>query len=150
MLEDFDFDEVCFLDDIPRYITYQEHPEKINELHIEDMRIYDLLTANGFSIVDIGTFYLKELISFINNNILTPIPNLSYEELKKLVQNKESYLYVEVALIYLEVGRDKFIDAIRNANKRTNDDIEFEEKAILFSKYAVKDKMKRKRLSECA
>ena len=50
--------------DMQDYLNYRRDPENF-EGNKTDMQIYDLLLRDGFELGDDGTYYLKELISYV-------------------------------------------------------------------------------------
>ena len=73
------------------------------------------LTSNDF------TYELKQ-----NNDI-------SFRTLSYLIDNERSYVYVEVAKTYLEIGLQRFIDTIKKSNEMVNDGRDYKERALMYS-----------------
>lgn len=120
------------------YSVYKKDPDNFDG-NKKDMKIYDVLAMNGFSLNKVGTYYFKELISYICY-VLEQNPELSTQELIELVKNEKSYIYVEVANFYLEIGKPMLVEAIEKANEDTLDGVDYKVKAIAYSKYLTKEK----------
>ena len=100
--------------EVKEYLSYKKDPDNY-EGNKSDMQIYDLLLRDGFELDDEGTYYLKELISFISHE-LKQNNDISFRTLSYLIDNERSYVYVEVAKTYLEIGLQRFIDTIKKSN----------------------------------
>lgn len=117
--------------DVKDYLSYKKDPDNY-EGNKSDMQIYDLLLRDGFELDDEGTYYLKELISFVTYE-LKQNNDISFRTLTYLIDNERSYVYVEVAKTYLEIGLQRFIDTIKKSNEMVNDGRDYKERALMYS-----------------
>jgi len=72
-----------------------------------------LLERLGYDVNDPNYIYLKDVVE----EVIEGMESKSLEEMRALVHNRNSYIYLESACFYFEVGLNRFNDSLDNLHK---------------------------------